>query len=264
MKMEMAKGHHELVELEKLISAGTKVPHHVAIIMDGNGRWAKKRGLPRVAGHNEGIKSVRVVVEAAGDLGIKILSLYTFSKENWYRPKQEVSALMKLLISTLRKEIDELVEKNVQLKAIGNIEDLPEAAYQELFQGIERTKHNTGLVLNLALSYSGRQEIVDAVREISQKVKAGILQPEEIGEKAFAAHLHTYDLPDPDLLIRTSGESRISNFMLWQIAYTEIYVTKTLWPDFRKDDFSEALLNFLTRERRFGRVSEQVVQNATG
>jgi undecaprenyl diphosphate synthase len=264
MKMEMAKGNHKLVELEKLISSGAKLPNHVAIIMDGNGRWAKKRGLPRVAGHNEGIKSVRAVVEAAGDLGIKILTLYTFSKENWFRPKQEVSALMKLLISTLRKEIDELLEKNVQLKAIGNIEDLPEPAYQELFQGIERTKHNTGLVLNLALSYSGRQEIVDAVREISQKVKAGILQPEEIGEKVFAVHLHTYDLPDPDLLIRTSGESRISNFMLWQIAYTEIYVTKALWPDFRKDDFSEALLNYLTRERRFGRVSEQVVQNATG
>jgi undecaprenyl diphosphate synthase len=264
MKMEMAKGSQKLAELEKLTAGGGKLPTHIAIIMDGNGRWAKKRGLPRVAGHNEGIKSVRAVVEAAGDLGIKILSLYTFSKENWFRPKQEVSALMKLLISTLRREIDELLEKNVQLKAIGNIEELPEAAYQELFLGMDRTKHNTGLVLNLALSYSGRQEIVDAVREISQKVKAGILQPEEIGEKVFAAHLHTYDLPDPDLLIRTSGESRISNFMLWQIAYTEIFVTKTLWPDFRKDELYEALLNYLTRERRFGRVSEQVVQNATG
>lgn len=264
MKMEMTRESRKLTEIEKLVSGGAKLPQHVAIIMDGNGRWAKMRGLPRVAGHNEGIKSVREVVEAAGNLRIKVLSLYTFSKENWFRPKQEVSALMKLLVSTLRKEIDELIEKNVQLKAIGNIEDLPESAYQELLIGIERTKHNTGLILNLALSYSGRQEIVDAVREIAQKVKAGILQPEEIGERVFSAHLHTYDLPDPDFLIRTSGESRLSNFMLWQIAYTEVYVTKTLWPDFRKEDFYEALLNYLTRERRFGRVSEQVVQNATG
>jgi len=242
----------------------TRPVNHLAVIMDGNGRWAKKRGLPRVAGHNEGIKSVRAVVEACGDLGIKVLTLYTFSKENWLRPRQEVSALMKMLVSTLRKEIDELQEKNVQLRAIGNIEDLPEPAYRELLLGIERTKHNTGLMLNLALSYGGRQEIVDAVREIAQKVKAGIIQPEEIGEQVFAAHLHTYDLPDPDLLIRTSGESRISNFLLWQSAYAEIYVAKTFWPDFREDELYDALLNFLSRERRFGRVSEQVVQNATG
>jgi undecaprenyl diphosphate synthase len=259
----MEKANKKLVELEKLKIKGIHLPQHVAIIMDGNGRWAKKRALPRVAGHNEGIKSVRTVVEAAGDLGIKVLTLYTFSKENWLRPRQEVSALMKLLVSTLRKEIDELVEKNVQLRAIGNIEDLPEGAYHELLIGIERTKHNTGLILNLALSYSGRQEIVDAVREIAQKVKAGIIQPEEIGEQALAAHLHTYDISDPDLLIRTSGESRISNFLLWQLAYTEIFVTKTHWPDFRKDEFYDALLNYLSRERRFGRVSEQVVQNAT-
>ncbi|UCF62796.1 MAG: isoprenyl transferase [bacterium] len=260
----MEKQNKKLNELENLKIKGIHLPQHVAIIMDGNGRWAKKRGLPRVAGHNEGIKSVRAVVEACGDLGIKVLTLYTFSKENWLRPRQEVSALMKMLVSTLRKEINELQEKNVQLRAIGNIEDLPEPAYRELLYGIERTKHNTGLMLNLALSYGGRQEIVDAVREIAQKVKAGIIQPEEIGERVFAAHLHTYDLPDPDLLIRTSGESRISNFLLWQSAYTEIYVTKTYWPDFRKDELYDALLNFLSRERRFGRVSEQVVQNATG
>ncbi len=260
----MEKANKKFIELENLKFNGAKLPHHVAIIMDGNGRWAKKRGLPRVAGHNEGIKSVRAVVEAAGDLEVKVLTLYTFSKENWFRPKTEVSALMKLLINTIRREIDELVEKNVQMKAIGNIEDLPETAYRELLFGIERTKHNTGLVLNLALSYSSRQEIIDAVREISQKVKAGLLQPEEIGEQVFSSHLHTYELPDPDLLIRTSGESRISNFLLWQVAYTEIYVTKTLWPDFRKDAFYDALLNYLTRERRFGRVSEQVIQNATG
>jgi len=260
----MEKSNKKLTELENLKIKGVHFPQHIAIIMDGNGRWAKKRGLPRVAGHNEGIKSVRTVVEACGDLGIKVLTLYTFSKENWLRPRQEVSTLMKLLVSTLRKEIDELQEKNVQLRAIGNIEDLPEPAYRELLFGIERTKHNTGLILNLALSYSGRQEIVDAVREMAQKVKAGIIQPEEIGERIFASHLHTYDLPDPDLLIRTSGESRISNFLLWQLAYTEIYVTKTFWPDFHKDELYDALLNFLSRERRFGRVSEQVVQNATG
>jgi undecaprenyl diphosphate synthase len=260
----MEKPNKKFIELENLKINGAKLPQHVAIIMDGNGRWAKKRGLPRVAGHNEGIKSVRAVVEAAGDLDIKVLTLYTFSKENWFRPRNEVSALMKLLVNTIRKEIDELVDKDVQLKAIGNIEDLPEPAYRELMFGIERTKHNTGLVLNLAISYGGRQEIIDAVREISQKVKAGLLQPAEIGEQVFASHLHTYDLPDPDLLIRTSGESRISNFLLWQVAYAEIYVTRILWPDFRKDAFFEAILNYLTRERRFGRVSEQVIQNATG
>lgn len=261
---KMEKHSKKLIEIENLINNGARLPLHMAIIMDGNGRWAKKRHLPRVAGHNEGVKSVRAVVEAAGDLGIKVLTLYTFSKENWYRPRQEVSALMKLLVSTLRKEIDELDENNVVLKAIGNIEDMPEAAYDEILFGIERTKHNTGLILNLALSYSGRQEIVDAVREIAQKVKAGLIQPEEIGEQVFAAHLHSYDLPDPDLLIRTSGESRISNFLLWQLAYTEIYVTNTLWPDFKKQELYEAILNYLNRERRFGRVSEQVIQNATG
>jgi undecaprenyl diphosphate synthase len=260
----MEQKNKKLIEIEKLVNNGTALPSHIAIIMDGNGRWAKKRHLPRVAGHNEGVKSVRAVVEAAGDLGIKVLTLYTFSKENWYRPRQEVSALMKLLVSSLRREIDELDVNHVVLKAIGNIEDLPEAAYDELLFGIERTKHNTGLVLNLALSYSGRQEIVDAVREIAQKVKAGLIQPEEIGEQVFNAHLHSYDLPDPDLLIRTSGESRISNFLLWQIAYSEIYVTKTFWPDFRKQELYEAILNYLNRERRFGRVSEKAVQKATG
>ena len=254
----------ELIEIENLVNHGAALPSHIAIIMDGNGRWAKKRHLPRVAGHNEGIKSVRAIVEASGDLGIKVLTLYTFSKENWYRPKQEVSALMRLLVTSLRREIDELDENNVILKAIGNIEDLPELAYDELIFGMERTKNNTGLVLNLALSYGGRQEIVDAVREISQKVKAGLLQPEELNEQVFSAHLHSYDLPDPDLLIRTSGESRVSNFLLWQIAYSEIYVTRTYWPDFRKQELYEAILNYLNRERRFGRVSEQIIQKATG
>jgi undecaprenyl diphosphate synthase len=260
----MEKQSKKFQELEQLQLKGIRLPGHIAIIMDGNGRWAKKRGLPRVAGHNEGIKSVRAVVEAAGDIDIKVLTLYTFSKENWFRPKQEVSALMKLLVTTIRKEIDELDEKNVQLKAIGNLEDLPEAAYDEILFGIERTKHNTGLILNLALSYSGREEIVDATREIARKIKNGILQPEEIGEQIFTAHLNTFDVPDPDLLIRTSGESRVSNFLLWQLAYTEIFVTNTLWPDFGKENFYDAILNFLSRERRFGRLSKQLVQNATG
>lgn len=251
-------------ELENLIDHGAKLPRHVAIIMDGNGRWAQKRGLPRVAGHNEGVKSVRAVVEAAGEIGVKVLTLYTFSKENWFRPRHEVSALMKLLVSTMRREINDLIKKNVRLRAMGDLEDLPEDAYDEILYGIERTRHNTGLILNLALSYSGRQEIIDAVRSIAHKIKAGLLQPEEISEQVFAAHLYTTNLPDPDLLIRTSGEQRVSNFMLWQMSYTEIYVTKTLWPDFRKTEFYEALINFLNRERRFGKVSEQVVQNATG
>lgn len=251
-------------ELEKLVRHGAKLPKHVAIIMDGNGRWARRRGLPRVAGHNEGVKSVRAVVEAAGEIGIKVLTLYTFSKENWFRPRQEVSALMKLLVNTLRREIHDLMKKNVRLRAMGDLSDLPEEAYDEILYGIDRTRHNTGLILNLALSYSGRQEILDAVRAIAHKVKAGLIQPDEISEQVFASHLYTNNLPDPDLLIRTSGELRVSNFMLWQLSYTEIYVTKTLWPDFRKAEFYEAIINYLNRERRFGKVSEQIVQNATG
>ncbi len=251
-------------EIERLVKQGAKLPKHVAIIMDGNGRWARKRGLPRVAGHSEGVKSVRAVVEAAGEIGIKVLTLYTFSKENWLRPRQEVSALMRLLVNTLRREINDLMKKNVRLRAMGDLNDLPEEAYDEILYGIERTRHNTGLVLNLALSYSGRQEILDAVRAIAYKIKAGLLQPEEISEQIFASHLYTNNLPDPDLLIRTSGELRVSNFMLWQLSYTEIYVTKTLWPDFRKAEFYDAMINYLNRERRFGKVSEQLVQNATG
>ncbi|GAB4374980.1 MAG: isoprenyl transferase [Calditrichia bacterium] len=245
--------------INRLLERGAKLPRHVAIIMDGNGRWAKMRGLPRIAGHHEGIKSVRKVVEAAGEIGVKVLTLYTFSKENWYRPKQEVSTLMKLLVKTIRAETEDLMEKNVRLQAIGDLEDLPEFAYEELTYALERTRHNTGLILNLALSYSGRKEIIDAVREIGHRIKAGLLQPEEISEQVISAHLYTYDLPDPDLLIRTSGEVRISNFLLWQLAYTEIYVTKVLWPDFGKAEFFDALVDYLNRERRFGKVTEQVI-----
>ncbi len=245
-------------KIQAMLDQGHELPGHVAIIMDGNGRWAKRRGLPRVAGHREGVKSVREVVEAAGELGIEVLTLYTFSKENWRRPLTEVSALMKLFVTTLRREINDLLEKNVRLNAIGDLQDLPEFVYHELMWGIEQTRHNSGLTLNLALSYGGRAEIVAAVKTIARKVQAGELFPEDIDESVLAEHLYTADLPDPDLLIRTSGEERISNFLLWQIAYSELYITPILWPDFRKAEFYEAILSYLKRERRFGMVSEQL------
>ncbi|GAB4190951.1 MAG: isoprenyl transferase [Calditrichia bacterium] len=254
----MSKTSKKLEELNKLLESGNSLPNHVAIIMDGNGRWAKRRGLPRVAGHREGVKSVRTIVEACGELGIKYLTLYTFSKENWRRPKSEVSALMRLLISTLKKELSELHKKNVRLLAIGQLQDLPSAVYQELVDAIEYTRYNTGLTLTLALSYSGRQEIVDAIREMARAVQNGTLLPEEIDSQVISSFLYTSQIPDPDLLIRTSGEMRISNFLLYQIAYTEIVVTKTLWPGFRRSEFFDALIHYMQRERRFGMVSEQV------
>ncbi len=235
-----------------------ELPQHVAIIMDGNGRWARRRGLPRVAGHREGVKSVRAIVEASGELGIDVLTLYTFSKENWRRPATEVTTLMKLLVNALRKEINELHANNVKLNAIGTLEDLPQFVYEELMEAMERTRHNTGLTLNLALSYGGRSEIVAATKEIARKVRNGELYLEDIDEELFSEHLYTFNLPDPDLLIRTNGEERISNFLLWQIAYTELYITRTLWPDFRKREFYEALICYMKRERRFGMVSEQL------
>jgi len=247
----------KLNQLNEMLSQGFELPHHVAIIMDGNGRWAQRRRLPRVAGHREGVKSVRAVVEAAGEIGIGILTLYTFSKENWRRPVSEVSTLMKLLASTLKSEINELDEKNVKFRVIGDLEDLPDAAYEQVVDGIERTKNNTGLILNVALSYGGRAEIVNAVRELARKVRNGELFLGDIDEATFSNYLYTKDLPDPDLLIRTSGEQRVSNFLLWQLAYTEIFMTGTLWPDFRKNNFYEALLNYMKRERRFGMVSNQ-------
>lgn len=254
----MKRHSKKLEQLQSLIERGYELPQHVAIIMDGNGRWAKRRGLPRVAGHHEGVKSVRAVVEAAGELGIQVLTLYTFSKENWQRPIMEVSTLMRLLVSSLRREIDELDAQNVRFRAIGNLEDLPEEAYAEVMHSMERTRHNTGLTLNVALSYSGRAEIVAAAKEIARKVRDGELYLEDLDEEVFAEHLNTHNLPDPDLLIRTSGEERVSNFLLWQIAYTELYITKTLWPDFRKREFYEALICYMQRERRFGMVSEQI------
>lgn len=236
------------------------LPVHIGIIMDGNGRWAKKRGLPRIVGHRAGIDSVRRVVEACGELGIKVLTLYTFSRENWKRPPVEVSALMKLLVTTLHRELAELISKNVRIIAIGCLDDLPGETRDILLKAIARTAKNTGLVLNLALSYGSRREIRDAVVSIARKVKDKKVRLEDIDENMIGQNLQTCGLPDPDLIIRTSGEFRISNFLLWQIAYAEIYVSATLWPDFGNEDLCRAIQDYLQRERRFGMVTEQVVQ----
>lgn len=246
-------------DLKARILAGNNIPRHVAIIMDGNGRWAKARNLNRVRGHEEGIKSVRAIVAACGDLGIKVLTLYTFSRENWQRPKGEVSALWKLLIQTIRREVPDLKRNNVRLKVIGVIEDLPRVVCEGINYAIHELKNNTGLIVNLALSYSSRLEITQAMQKIARKVASGDIKPIEIDEQLVADHLYTADLPDPDLLIRTSGEQRISNFLLWQIAYSELYITDTLWPDFRKDEFFQTILAYQQRERRYGKVSEQIV-----
>lgn len=238
---------------EKILSTGG-LPEHIAIIMDGNGRWARQRGLPRIAGHREGINSVREVVRAAGELGIKALTLYVFSAENWRRPRREIGALMRLLRETTRREIADLMKNNVRLKIIGRLEDVAPAARRVLTEAVAQTESNTGLVLNLAINYGGRTELVDAVRKLSQEVQTGQLAVEAIDEELFGKYLYTGELPDPDLLIRTSGEMRLSNFLLWQIAYTEIYVTEVLWPDFRRQQFYGAILDYQGRERRFGGV----------
>ncbi len=240
---------------ERLIQRGN-LPRHIAIIMDGNGRWARQRGKKRIAGHRAGVDSVRDVVRAAGELGIEVLTLYVFSSENWKRPPQEVSALMNLLKETLEKETKELVENNVRVRTIGKIEQLPRSCQRALERTIELTSRNSGLILNLALNYGGRREIVEAVRRIASEVEGGKYKAEEIGEKAVSEHLFTAGLPDPDLLIRTSGEMRLSNFLLWQMAYTEIWVTDVLWPDFRRRHLYQAIESYQSRERRFGRVKE--------
>jgi undecaprenyl diphosphate synthase len=244
-------------DIEKLKSAILKkgnLPVHIAIIMDGNGRWAKKRGLPRIAGHKAGVKAVKRVVEAAGELGISILTLFTFSHENWKRPRQEVSAIMKLLYETTKREINELDKNNVKLITTGRIEELSPQRWNILEKAKEQTKDNTGLILNLALNYGGRTEILDAVKHIAQEVKQGKLDIDDLNEENFAKYLYTNGLPDPDLLIRTSGEKRISNFLLWQTSYTELYITDVLWPNFTAKDFYEAIWDYQNRERRFGRV----------
>ncbi|MFD2915689.1 isoprenyl transferase [Psychroserpens luteus] len=235
-----------------------KLPRHVAIIMDGNGRWAKKQGLLRVIGHENGTKSVRDVIEASAEIGIKNLTLYAFSTENWKRPKLEVQTLMKLLVKSLKKEIKTLQDNNIKLSAIGNLNDLPKNAHKELLEVIEKTKDNTHMTLTLALSYGSREEIVNVIKELTYKVKNNIISIESIDESIINKHLYTQNLPDVDLLIRTSGEHRISNFLLWQIAYAELYFTDILWPDFKKKDLYEALVNYQKRERRFGKTSEQL------
>jgi undecaprenyl diphosphate synthase len=237
-----------------------KVPQHIAIIMDGNGRWAKQQGENRIYGHYEGVNSVRAVVEAAGEVGVKYITLYAFSTENWNRPKEEVDALMELLVSTISAETPQLNKKNVRLQAIGNLNSLPPACLEELNESIELTSKNTGLTLVLALSYSAKWELIDAVKQIATQVKNGSLNIEDISEKHFEQGLCTKNIPDPELMIRTSGEHRISNFLLWQLAYAEFYFTEKLWPDFRKDDLYEAILNYQNRERRFGKTSEQLTQ----
>ena len=232
-----------------------KIPRHIAIIMDGNGRWAKRRGLPRIFGHRAGIESVRDVVRTCSDLGVEYLTLYTFSSENWRRPNDEVQALMSMLKRMLNREVDDLNRRNVRIKAIGRLHRLPKDVQEELKKAIEKTKNNTGLKLYLALSYGGRAEIIDAFKKAYEKIKNGEMNIDELNEENFNEFLYDPELPDPDLLIRTSGEMRISNFLLWQIAYTEIYITPTLWPDFRKDDLLEAIEDFSQRERRFGGVT---------
>jgi len=235
-----------------------KIPEHVAIIMDGNGRWAKNQGKPRVFGHKNGVKSVQDIVEAAAEIGIKVLTLYTFSTENWNRPKQEIDILMGLLVSSLRKELKTLTKNNIKLQTIGKINMLPKKVVKELKEVIEKTKNNTRLTLNLALNYGAREEIVNAIKNISKKVVNNAISVEEIDENIINNHLYTVTLPDVDFLIRTSGEKRISNFLLWQIAYAEFYFTDVLWPDFRKEHFFEAIEAYQNRERRFGKTSDQI------
>ncbi|WP_298341674.1 isoprenyl transferase [uncultured Algibacter sp.] len=234
------------------------LPKHIAIIMDGNGRWAKQKGMLRAFGHENGTKSVRRTVEACAELGIENLTLYAFSTENWNRPKLEVQTLMKLLVSSLKKEIKTLQDNNIKLSAIGSLNTLPKKVYKELFEVIENTKNNTRMTLTLALSYGSREEIINTVKEISIKVKNNIISPDKIDESIINEHLYTQDLPDVDLLIRTSGEQRISNFLLWQIAYAELYFASILWPDFTKQHLYEAIIEYQKRERRFGKTSEQL------
>ncbi len=234
------------------------LPKHISIIMDGNGRWAKKKGLLRALGHEEGTKAVRDVVEGCAEIGIENLTLYAFSTENWNRPKLEVDILMRLLVTSLRKEIKTLTQNNIRLNAIGNLENLPKKAQKELNEVIDKTKNNKRMTLTLALSYGSREELIHAVKDISQKVNNDEISLEAIDESIINQHLYTRNLPDVDLLIRTSGEQRISNFLLWQIAYAELYFTNVLWPDFRREHLYEAIFNYQTRERRFGKTSEQI------
>jgi undecaprenyl diphosphate synthase len=239
----------------------SKLPRHIAIIMDGNGRWAKERGEDRVYGHYEGVVSVREIVNACGEVGIEYLTLYAFSAENWNRPKNEVDALMELLVNTIRKEIEDLKKNNVRLHIIGDFESLPAICQKELNEAKEITASNTGLNLILALSYSSRKEMLEAARKLADMAAKGTIKPEEINDELFHKCLYTAPFPDPELMIRTSGEYRISNFLLYQAAYAELYFTNVNWPDFRRDNLYEAILSYQGRERRFGKTSEQIQTN---
>lgn len=242
-----------LLEIDK-----ENLPRHIAVIMDGNGRWAKKKGQRREYGHRAGRKAVKRIVESCAELKIKNLTLYAFSTENWKRPRPEVNALMDLLVTTINKEVDSLNENNIRLHAVGDLSALPDVTYKGLLRGIDITKNNKRLDLNLALSYSSRWEIIDATKEIARKIKAGEIEPDDINEELFSSCLSTFPFPDPELMIRTSGEMRISNFLLWQLAYSELYFLDKLWPDFRGVDLIKAVIDYQKRERRFGMTGEQV------
>ncbi|MCD5390769.1 isoprenyl transferase [candidate division NPL-UPA2 bacterium] len=240
-------------ELEEKLDKA-KLPQHVAIIMDGNGRWARKRDLPRVAGHRAGVKSVREIVRACGEIGIKVLTLYAFSVENWKRPRREVDTLMRLLRESLRRELPNLNKNQVRLRAIGRLKELPPKVQEALEKAIKSTEGNEGLILNLAINYGGRSEIVDAVKSLAKDVEKGVCKPDEVSEEIFEKYLYTSHVPDPDLLIRTSGEHRVSNFLLWQVSYSEIWITPVYWPDFRRHHLLGALLDYQERKRRFGGI----------
>lgn len=235
-----------------------KLPKHIAVIMDGNGRWAKQKGEERVFGHINGVTSVRETTEAAAEIGVKYLTLYAFSTENWNRPQSEVTALMELLVKTIHQETDTLNKNKIRLQAIGDLKSLPKNCYNELMEAIKNTEENDRMTLVLALSYSSRWEIINAVKNIAEEVKAGKINSENINENIINNHLCTAGMPEPELMIRTSGEHRISNFLLWQLSYAELYFTEKLWPDFRKEDLYEAIVDYQNRERRFGKTSEQI------
>jgi len=251
-------------KLQQALKQAGEIPVHIAIIMDGNGRWAKRRALPRVAGHRRGVETVKDIVKACAQVGVKYLTLYTFSTENWKRPKDEVSTLMRLLLRSLKREAKELHENDIRMQTIGDIKSLPEAVQNELCETIKKTAGNKKMTLNLALSYSGRWELIKAVKEIAALASEGKISENEINEANFSKFLTTKDIPDPDLLIRTSGEFRVSNFLLWQIAYTEFFITDVYWPDFDRKHLYEAIKDFQHRERRFGKVSEQIQKNEKG
>lgn len=253
MKIGVKERERESELFQQVISS--KLPHHVAVIMDGNGRWAKKRGLPRVAGHKWGMETLKEIVSCAHELGIKVMTFFAFSTENWKRPVWEVEFLMRLPEEYLQKELPSLIEKNIVIRVMGDLKGVPEKTRKAIENALNATKDNTGMVLNFAINYGGRSEIINAVKKISKEVKEGRLNWEEIDEKIFSSFLYSKDIPDPDLLIRPSGELRVSNFLLWQIAYTELWFSRVLWPDFKREHFLKAILDYQKRERRFGGIS---------